>query len=204
MKSGLNEIIISYKGEKNTMNNIKNVKFHLENCESILVPFECFKEFKIIENNKNPNEIFIFECIIVDNGKVNYSTTWHNNITSPIYRLSQYNDICYIIITYNDGSIKEYSVRWYDNDPHNNKNQTSKMHDYKTIHIKIKPYIKKYTIDKVFKFKVGTKFKDNQNNIYIIMKQNNTKKLCLFQQNSIKDLLLEAKYINTKFIKIKK
>lgn len=185
------------------MSNIKNVEFHLENCESISVPFECFQKFKIIENNKNRNEIFIFECTIVDNGKICYSTTWSNNINNPIYRLHQYDDICCIVIMYDDSTTKRYDIHWYDNDPNNNKNQTSKMQDYRTIHIKIKPYIRKYTINEIFKFKNGTKFKDFKNNIYVIREHNNIKKLCLLQNNSINELPLEATYIYKDYTKIK-
>lgn len=185
------------------MKNIKSVKFVLENCEVLVIPFECFKKFNIVENNKNKNEIFIFECVIEDNNKSEYITTWSRNTTSPIQRLGQYNDICHIDIIYMDGASKEYHVPWYDSNPNSNKNQSSKMLDYKTVSIRIKPYIQKYSISEVLKFKNGTKFKDYNKNIYIVDVVNNIKKLFLIKENTRVELPLESTYINQKYIKIK-
>lgn len=160
-------------------NQIKNIQIDFENCEGISIPYNCFKNltFKLDETKKDENcdgHIINMECTIIDNGNITYSTTWSSNRTSPIERLNQYEDICWFDILYSDDTKKSYYVDWYyESDyanPQENKNQTNQLMDYKTIHIKVEPYEQKYTVSEIFDFDEGTKFKDEDNNLYYIYK----------------------------------
>jgi len=185
------------------MNNIKNISFTLENCEGVLVPFKCFKKFKVVENNKNADKLFILECLIEDNGEIEYTSTWMKNTTSPIQRLGRGDDITSIYITYDDDSTQRYSIPWYDYNPNSNKNQSSQMIDYKTVQIKIKPYIQKYSIVDVLNSKSGTKFKDINKNVYVVEEINKVKKLFSLNKINKTVLPLESTYINQEYIKLK-
>ena len=107
--------------------NIKQVTLVLENCESVIVPEECFKEFsfKRGENKTDENPyIKSLNCIIKDNGNMKYETTYSENATSPIERLRRYNDITWVKIEYEDESSEVLSVVWSDDyNVNNNEKQ---------------------------------------------------------------------------------
>ena len=142
---------------------IKSIKFVLENCESISVPYECLDKFEYVADKTKTDEdhtgyITNLDCIVKDNGNMEYGMTWDGNETTPIQRLNKYNDICWIDIFYEDGLKENYGVNWYyDEDDEycnsqNNENQTNKLINYKTLHIIVKPYVPKYSIMDIFDF----------------------------------------------------
>lgn len=173
------------------MNNktIKNVEFVLENCETVIVSYGCFEQL-IINNGqelKNKDTITNLECIIKDTGNIEYGSTWSDNKTSPIERLSKYNDITQIEITYIDDSKEHFYVQWYDEDPNSNKNQNSILVDYRILHINIKPHIHKTTVTEIFDYPEGTRFKGDDNNIYEISENEKGK--------YIENMMLEEAYM---------
>ncbi|GEM_PF-3308584 len=137
--------------------NIKEIEIGLENCESVIIPFDCFKEFDYI--SKDDTHISVLTCLIEDNGKSEYSSTFMNSKISPIQRLAKYDDIAYIEIHFVNGTSSFLYVIWHDGDDDNNKNQKSQLISYKEISIEIKPYIKTYSVTELFEFPNGTKFK---------------------------------------------
>jgi hypothetical protein len=142
--------------------NIGYIEFLLENCESIIVPFDAFEKFRIdINENNQINAYFV----IKDNGKIEYSSEWSDKTIHPIQRLAKYNDITRIYKVYNDGNSECFYVDWYDEDPNSNKNQYSKLIDYKTLCIEIKEFIQEYYLCELFDFDIGTKFKDEKGNV---------------------------------------
>lgn len=121
---------------------ITSLKFCLENCEGILVGKDSIKHF----SNEN-NEISL---LLEDHGDCSYTTTWSEyNMTHPLKRLVEYEDIVSIIITYDNNSIEEIEPEWYSENeyytPQNNKYQINEMKDWKTVSITIskKLYINK-------------------------------------------------------------
>ena len=147
-------------------NKIKGVQFVLENCESITIPYQCFDKFEITTDDiKNDDTqdgyIKTLDCTIKDHGNIEYGGIIFVKDISPIKRLSNYNDITWIYIYYKDKSQKKYYTNWYDGDKYyneDNKNQTSELIDYRTINVKIAPYILRYSLADIFEFAVGEAF----------------------------------------------
>lgn len=113
---------------------ITSLEFCLENCEGILVGKDSIKHF-FNENNE-------ISLLLEDHGDCSYTTTWSEyNMTHPLKRLIDYQDIVSIIITYDDNSIEEMAPEWYSESeyytPQNNKYQANKIIDYKTVSIAI-------------------------------------------------------------------
>ena len=151
-------------------NNIKEIKFVLENCESINIPYECFDKFEFTTDSDN-EYIQTLNCTITDNGKIEYGMTYDGNITSPVQRLNKYRDICCVNIIYNDESTVEGNIKWHDNIDNEdmNDNQTNELIDYRTINIKIVPFIPKYSLIDIFNLTVGTTLKgEDDGQIYEI------------------------------------
>ena len=84
---------------------IKEVEFLLENCESIIVPYECFKEFD--DSNGEYN------FTIKDNGQIRYGTTFGNNTTTPLQRLNLFDDITNMYLKYEDNAESPIRINWY-------------------------------------------------------------------------------------------
>lgn len=137
--------------------NIKEIEIGLENCESVIIPFECFKKFDYTP--KDDTHIETLTCLIEDNGNFKYSSILMDSKISPMQRLAEYNDISYIEIYFENDTSKFFYVVWNDGDLDNNKNQKSQLLSYKEISIEIKPYIETYSVVEIFKFPNGTKFK---------------------------------------------
>ena len=151
---------------------IKELHFGLENMESVIVPYECFKGLTINNNEeldllKNHDTIYNMKCDITDNGKIEYGYSFENEIY-PLTRLEIKEDICHVDIIYEDNTKIELTVRWGQWDCNNNSNQINSKINYNSIHIEIKPYIKQYTIQEVFEFEVGTIVEMIDNGIFII------------------------------------
>lgn len=132
---------------------IDHIEICFEDCESIIIPYNCVKELYYKSNtqqNEDCDLITELDCIIENDGSTKYSTTWSGNTTSPITRINQYNDICYFDIIYKDGIKKSNYVDWYYKDDYDqseeNKNQTSELLEYNKIHIHVEPYIPQRTI----------------------------------------------------------
>lgn len=190
---------------KNQANNktekkIKSIIFHLENCESIYIPFYCFKQFILKRDKKDNLKAYYFKATIKDNGRINYSSTYSNNTIHPLLRLNQYNDIISFTVIYKNNSKETINLLWNNEDMINNSNQSSKLIDFKTLKITIKPKIKLYNIEEVFKQKIDTKFKDKQGNVYLLKEENKIKYLTCNGEK----IFLNNKSINLKFRKIKK
>ena len=149
---------------------IKEITFVLENCESITVPYQCFSNFEFTIDDmtkKHDRYIKTLNCVINDNGSIEYGMTYDGNMTSPIKRLSECEDICWVYIIYNDKSKEEHYVNWCDDDNENsNDNQTSRLIDYHTIEIKIAPYVPKCSLIDIFNFAIGTTFKGEKDKIF--------------------------------------
>jgi len=122
--------------------NIKQGTLVLENCESIVVPAECFKEFSFKRGeNKEGENLYIksLNCIIKDNGNMKYEMTYGENSTSPVQRLGKCNDITSVKIEYEDESSEVLSVVWSDDyNVNNNENQINDLVTYNELHIRIR------------------------------------------------------------------
>ncbi len=178
---------------------IKEVEFILENCESVIVPLNCLESGLTMSASKEDDTLLTqFQCNIQDNGEVRYGCTWDDK-THPLHRLAQYNDICRIKFTYEDGNKKELSIQWYEDEENpwdmsnENLNQTTEFIDYKTFKINIKPYIKKYSINEILGFPSGTVFKGDNGKEYEILENENIKYI---------DVKLEQKYLEMKYKKV--
>jgi hypothetical protein len=168
---------------KDTINinreNIKAVEFNLNNTDTISVPYECFNEFELTINNNEDDDITCSDlsCDIEDNGKIEFIQTFPGNMQSPIQVLNE-TTITSIDIIYKDNTeINIQTNLYYDeNCECNIVNQDTTMLTYKNIHISIKPYIKSYLIYDLFKLPTNTKLKDDTENTYIILLDDNDNK----------------------------
>ena len=177
---------------------IKEIRFGLENMESVIVPYECFKDLSINKKTnlnvlKEGNIVYTMACDITDNGKIEYGYSFDNEVY-PLIRLSKLNDICYVDVVYEDLTKIELKVDWgnesccYGN---NNINQTINKVNYNAIHIDIIPFVQTYTIQEVFEFHVGGVIKDEDGNCYMIEKFKNTKR---FKNETLTQKLINMKY----------
>lgn len=113
-----------------------SVEFGLENCEVVIVPYECFQSMDVVINADNI--ITHFNCHIFDNGHCKYAFTFEGNSTSPIARLAEYDDIVSICFVY-EGRSEDHYVLWGDDDNfQSNERQSSELKSYKEAHIFIK------------------------------------------------------------------
>ena len=169
------------------LNDIKKIEISFENCECIKVPVECFKEFNIeIDNTIEKESVDNFnanlkslKCKIVDNGNIEYSTTWSSNNISPLHRISQYDDITAIYLyDYKDNEIKLVIPWYYENEyniPKNNYNQHSKLISYKEIELYIAENSREYTLEEALEeLKDGDIIIDTNGNEYEICEDNIT------------------------------
>ncbi|BDR74225.1 hypothetical protein K144316041_p20640 (plasmid) [Clostridium tetani] len=153
-------------------NNIKGIELVLENCEVINIPIECIKklDINIKDINVKNNSAFIdkLEMTIENNGKI---CSHFNKCYNPISRLNDYNDITAITYIYKDNKKTTFKIDWVfkSDNPYafesENQAQTSIMVNYKTIHININPNNVKYSMEDLFDFPVGSKFKTKDGQI---------------------------------------
>lgn len=187
---------------------IEAIQITFENCVGITIPYKCVTQLDYktkkyageCGKDSNINGIITnLDCIIENNGSIIYDADYMEDGSSPIQRLSQYNDICYFDIIYKDGTRESNYVKWYYknnyDDPQENKNQTSELLRYNKIHIHVEPYIPQYTIFEIFAFPPRTTFKDEENNKYEIQLNSSGKYI---------DMPMTEKYINMKYTVDKK
>lgn len=121
------------------MKEIKTVEFVLETNESVIVPYDCFKEFKIGGISlKEELLAYKLECLIEIDKNIAYGATWSGNTKHPFYRLYEENDITQIQINYDNGTKKELNVEWGGLFCTNtNEHQVNSLIDCNTLHIHI-------------------------------------------------------------------
>lgn len=182
---------------------LKGIQIVFENCESIFVPIQCIKQLKYkMEDYKGNSDIkhliTNLDCIIENDGSITRNPNFSNN-ESPIQRINRYNDITYFDFTYKDESQDSNYVHWYSDkdsycDSQSNVNQSSELLRYNKIHIIVKPYIPKYSINELFQFKSGTLFQDEDKQYFeLVQKKNGDKYL---------NIPMDEKHINMSYIKI--
>lgn len=113
--------------ELNKMN-VKGIEFVFENCESIYVPIECFKNFIAINGE--------VKFKIVNNGNIEYSYTWGDNITNPIERISD-KDITGIFLEFEEEKNNKTQIDFNYSIGQYNEYQLNNIIDYKTIEVLI-------------------------------------------------------------------
>ncbi len=104
---------------------IKEVKFTLENCENVIIPNECFKSL-IISVNGTKCEI---EANIIDNGKLDGYL--FDEKQSPLQRLDCYPDICWIYSELYNGYKISCNPVWDDADYNGENNEYQKTELFK-------------------------------------------------------------------------
>lgn len=167
---------------------IKEVEFLLENCESIIVPYECFKEFD--DSNGEYN------FTIKDNGQIRYGTTFGNNTTTPLQRLNLFDDITNMYLKYEDNAESPIRINWYyknewDN-PQNNQYQKSELLSFNELHISISKNNYTLSLSDVFSL-------DGE----IIIEEVNSKKRFRIKDKSItsiKPSAITQEFINDRYI----
>lgn len=127
--------------ELNKMN-VKGIEFVFENCESIYVPIECFKNFIAINGE--------VKFKIVNNGNIEYSYTWGDNITNPIERISD-KDITGIFLKFEEEKNNKTQIDFNYSIGQYNEYQLNNIIDYKTIEVLISK--KAYYINKLQQLK---------------------------------------------------
>ena len=127
--------------ELNKMN-VKGIEFVFENCESIYVPIECFKNFIAINGE--------VKFKIVNNGNIEYSYTWGDNITNPIERISD-KDITGIFLEFEEEKNNKTQIDFNYSIGQYNEYQLNNIIDYKTIEVLISK--KAYYINKLQQLK---------------------------------------------------
>ncbi|WP_291567050.1 MULTISPECIES: hypothetical protein [unclassified Clostridium] len=121
---------------------IKTVEFVLENCETVIVPYNCFKLFKINRSEpiSNKQTITHLDCVIEISKDMKYGSTCSYNFKHPFYRLHDCNDITQIELTYEDNAKSLVYVDWREDVwtySDTNKYQMNTLFDYNTLHIHI-------------------------------------------------------------------
>ena len=119
---------------------IEEILVVFENCEQIKIGAKDIKAFK------HRDEEILLET--VDNGDSEYISTYSENKTSPLQRLTEYNDITSLEVHYRNGQVEKINPEWYyENEwcsPQENKYQINEVIDYKNRRITIskEQYIK--------------------------------------------------------------
>lgn len=112
--------------------NIEYIEFALENCESMKIPFENFKQFHLEEKEEYVN----LDCIIEGVDNIEHFT--YTKGESPFQRLVRYNDISGITIKFKDKkNTVSYLPIWHNPYFTNNEFQTSSILEFNKIHIRI-------------------------------------------------------------------
>ena len=181
--------------------NLKGVQIVFENCESMFIPTNCIKQLKYemeeyTDDDNIKNLITKLDCIIENNGSITKPGFTKECKTSPIQRINQYNDITYFDFVYKDDSKDSNYVHWYNDEYgycQNNNGQSSELLRYNKIHIIVKPYIPKYSINEIFQFPIGTKIKDEDETIYTIEIDNDIKHI---------NIPMDEKHINMSYIRV--
>lgn len=121
--------------------NIKEIEIIFENCESIIIPFECFKKFDYVTNE---TQMLALSCLIEDNGNLKYSGILMDSEITPLNRLVEYEDIACVKIFFCNDTSRLYYVIWNDGVLDNNKDQCSRLLSHKEVSIEIKQYIETF------------------------------------------------------------
>ena len=161
---------------------IISVEFILENCESVWIPQNCFKYFKLNETNDG----YEMEAHIIDNGSLD---GYLFDTKSPLQRLNCYSDICHINLKLANGEAINISPVWCPEDDQNNNFQSSKLISYKEIVISINKYEKELSIRDVLKLQHGTIVVDDEGCEYVVEEGRECK--CLFNTD-ITDKILDS------------
>ena len=180
---------------------IKSIEFVMENCETVIIPIECFKELNVDEwgDIKNKDALSKFSCAIEDKGNVSYGCGFATKIT-PLQRINQYDDITSIYIKLNNSNEEiqlytEWEATSYYAD--NNIYQKSEMNSYKELKLNIGSCFKEFNISEVFKFSDNTIFYDTEGNEYKIYEDDETGTKYIFNE-TISDELLKKTFVLTK------
>lgn len=187
--------------------NIKDIIFNLSNTDTIKIPYQCFNEFdcgidEIVSKEYDDIICSHLLCDIEDNGLIEFLGTFPGNVKSPIQVIDE-NTISSIIIVHNDNT-EQYicTSTYYDEyDECYTVNQRTKMLTYKNIQISITPYIRSYCISNLFTLPINTKLKDDSNNTYIILSDENENKYLVNHENDksviFNEINVQAKYYLT-------
>ena len=184
---------------KDIKKNLKAIEFVFENTESMCIPIECINKLDFEIDNNNKNVFTYLNCVIKNNGSIK---SYPDDSTSPILRLSKWDDICNCNFIFKNGLPEDHSIEWYvEDNPYiieqSNKGQSSNLLRYNIIEILIKPYIPTYTIQEIFSLPIGTHIQDEEGNKYIILpNEQDIKTIDLYST------CLTEKSINMKFTKI--
>lgn len=136
-------------------------EFILENCESVCIPQNCFKYFKLNETNDG----YEMDAHIIDNGNLD---GYLFDTKSPLQRLNYYSDICHINLKLSNGKMININPVWCPEDDQNNNFQSSNLISYKEIIISINKYEKELSIRDVLRLQHGTIVVDDEGNEYIV------------------------------------
>lgn len=121
---------------KYTLKDIKSVEFILENCESMIIPKECFDNFEIKEYDDFTYE-YELKCKIISQDNIIYNDFgWSKH--SPIDRLLRYNDIVRCRLILENTLEQEFNLVWHDSYKENNVYQQANKVDYKTLELMVK------------------------------------------------------------------
>lgn len=180
---------------------IKSIEFVMENCETVIIPIECFKELNVEEwgDIKNKDTLSKFSCVIEDKGDVSYGCGFDTKIT-PLQRINQYDDITSIYIKLNNSNEEiQLYIEWEETSyyAYSNIYQKSEMNSYKELKLNIGSCFKEFNINEVFKFSDNAIFYDTEGNEYKIYEDTETGTKYIFNE-IISDELLKKTFVLTK------
>lgn len=180
---------------------IKSIEFVMENCETVIIPIECFKELNVDEwgDIKNKDTLSKFSCAIEDKGNVLYGWGFTTKVT-PLQRINQYDDITSIYIKLNNSNEEiQLYTQWGETSYYADSNiyQKSEMNSYKELKLTIGSCFKEFNISEVFKFSDNTIFYDTEGNEYKIYEDDETGTKYIFNE-IISDELLKKTFVLTK------
>lgn len=106
---------------------VKYIEIIFENCESIYIPINCFKEFIYIEN-----ELFFK---VINDGEIEYTESWMDIKNNPIDRIA-YNDITNIyFLNENKDIINSIDTEYLFEYGEENIYQESNVINYKEVEV---------------------------------------------------------------------
>lgn len=197
-------------------NNIKDVELFTEGDYSIRIPYDCFTQLDFIINenlSKEKDNYIVFSHLdfnIKDNGKISFfnENAFRTDKDSPVQILDKY-DITGINLVFNDNTNQNIHVLWYNenqedwNYESHNIEESTNLIDYKTIHIKIAPYIPIYYISDIFNLPTNTILKAEDKSEYIILADGDDMKYLAHNNKTKKEVILDSRHTSMKYIIIK-
>ena len=106
---------------------VKYIEIIFENCESIYIPMNCFKEFIYIEN-----ELFFK---VINDGEIEYTESWMDIKNNPIDRIA-HNDITNIyFLNENKDIINNIDIEYLFEYGEENMYQESNVINYKEVEV---------------------------------------------------------------------